>query len=240
MSLRTSAGTDAYRAGEKYMICTDYAMPDAPACIFSTGYLGGPHRVMASDIFDHPAAYTLTKTHSVLSVDAGGTSSFANDTAIAAVGQAAAWNAAQGRPGPFLLAGVSMGFMDLMAWARTNQSQVVGAIGFFPGVDLTAAWTADRQGVKAPIDAAYGGAYVPATHAPTHSPVAYAASLNFPILVFSAADDVMVLPSEVQAFDAAAPNCTFVNLGNSGGHAQPSTIAACARPELAAFIDSLY
>lgn len=97
-----------------------------------------------------------------LSIGAGGTSTFGNDTAVAAVeasmeGFRAIWGATR----KVTLVGLSMGFCDLMGWARQHPDEVAGAISVVGLTDLTEQWTTNRDlggGVLArpTIDAAYG------------------------------------------------------------------------------------
>lgn len=244
MTLRSSAGTDIYRAGERYLLIRELEEElhprTFPPCIYSTGYTGRPEYIGRLDIMDFSTSELLPKTHSVLSIDSGGTATFGNDTAIAAIDAAIAWSEAQGRTGPFLLAGTSMGCMDLLAWARTHQNKVKGFLGFCPGINLTWGWQNNVVNTKSAVDAAYGGLYVPATHGPTHDPTMYAAELDFPMLLLAASDDTTTLISHEQAFAAAVgPNCQLVDLGASGGHARSTVSAGCHRPEVAAFIASL-
>lgn len=240
MTVRTRVSEDAYRVGERFLFSArieDWLTPGVlPVCIYSTGNTGSPWAVVHSTTFDGAMAAKMTKTHSFLSIEAGGTSTFGNDTAIQAIDQAVAWSEAQGRVGPFLLVGCSMGFMDLMAWARTHQAKVAGVIGITPATNLSEARASNRTGHQAAIDAAYGGLYDPVVHGPTHDPMQYAAQLNFPIQLFAAADDAVTLLTDVQNFAALAPNASVVNLGNSGGHAKASVDAATKRPEFDLFI----
>lgn len=210
-----------------------------PPCIYSTGYTGSPWFMNRSDVMDFAISQKLPKTHSVLSIDSGGTATFANDTAIQAIDQAVAWSEAQGRTGPFLFAGCSMGFMDLAAWIRTHQDKVAGFIGFTPGCNLTDAIVSNRGGLAAAGHAAYGGAYSAEVHGPTHDPMMFADELDIPILMLYSSNDTLTLPSDMTSFAANAPNCELVNCGPVGDHNAAAIAAACARAELTAFIQEV-
>lgn len=121
----------------------------------STSVLSGLTRDQTLRTVEHGA---------VLSIHAGGTGTFGNDTAVASIDAAVeAYKTAFGpRQLPVLLIGLSMGFCDLLAWARTRPGDVIGAMGVVPLADLTEQWTANRDlggGVlgRDQIDLAYGG-----------------------------------------------------------------------------------
>lgn len=238
--MRGWVSSDKYRAGERIMLLAhirEFLNPGTmPACIYSTGYTGSPWFINRSDVMDFAISQKLPDTHSVLSIDSGGTATFANDTAIQAIDQAVAWSEAQGRTGPFLFAGCSMGFMDLAAWIRTHQDKVAAFIGFTPGVNLSGAIEQNRGGLAAAGHAAYGGAYDRNVHGPTHDPTLFAHELNIPIMLFCSGNDTLTTPADCAAFAANAPNCEVVGLGNAGDHNQAAVTAACARPELSDFI----
>lgn len=170
-----------------------------------------------------------------LSIEAGGLNTFGNDAAIAAIEAAAqAFRTKHGpRTPPFFLIGLSMGFADLLAWARQHPTEVAGAIGVVGLTDLTEQQSANRDlggGVMgaAAINAAYGGAYVPATHAPTHSPIAYAASLPFEIDYFYGTADALIPTSSALAF-SALPNVTGHDIGPVA-HGTPAIAASRLHP----------
>ena len=245
MNIRSSAALGLYRANEQSQFIADlseWAQPGShPLAILSTGYTAQAFSVMHYDSFGQREVVTklIEKGLAVLSIDSGGTATFGNDTAIAANEEAVNWILADGsdteyraaRDPSLLLVGVSMGFMDLMAWARTHQDKVAAAIGFVPAVNLSGLPALSGQ-----IDAAYGGDYDPNTHGPTHDPMMYADELEFPIIILGSSDDTTTTSSDHAAFAAAAPNCQYVNLGATGGHAASTVIAATARTELAEFI----
>ncbi len=228
--IRTRSSSVAeYNAAEKYVFAApiqEWANPGSclPA-LFSVGYSGDAIRVVGYSSQGTRIQFMhLAKTCAVISIDAGGTSTFANDTAIAAVESAVNWYTSafgagtNGRPLPILLVGTSMGFGDLMAWARTRPGDVIGAIGTLPLVDLTAVYNRnpDLGGgtmAQTAINAAYGGTYVAGTHGPTHNPVEFADELTFPIKLFYSTDDPLVPTGDITAFQAAAADCTTYSLG---------------------------
>lgn len=243
MTIRVKMGTDWYRAGEKAMLIArlwEHLTPGIlPAAIYSTGYTGRSDFMNRSTVMDRAISQLLPKTHSVLSIDAGGNATFGNDVAIEAIGQAVAWSEAQGRTGPFLFVGTSMGFMDLCAYLRTNQNNVAGLIGFTPGANLSGAVAENRQGLAAAAHAAYGGLYDPAVHGPTHNPIDFADELDFPIMTLCSSNDTLTTLADCAAFNAAAPNSIGIDLGPVGDHNQAAVTAACQRPELLDFIQSV-
>lgn len=252
MSIRTSHGKDLYRAGDSHLFMArhqEWATPGTdPLVVFSTGYTGSATLTNTyANYGHHKFMRTLVQFGlAVMSIDAGGIDTFGNDTAIAAVGNAVSWIRTAGsepyrrlaRSGPVVLVGTSMGFMDLLAWARVNQVDVAAAIGLFGAVDLTAGYNRADVTMKADIDAAYGGTYVPATHEATHSPMAYAASLGFPILYFHSPTDTLVPSAEAAAFVDAVPNGIFVGDVGMDGHSTETIAAAADRAELVAFIEA--
>jgi dienelactone hydrolase len=238
--LHTYIGSDAYRAGERFMLITqrwDYIDPGyLPACLYSTGYTGRPDFANRSTVMDRPISQLVPKTHSFLSIESGGTATFGNDTAIQAIEQAVAWSEAQGRTGPFLFAGTSMGAMDMLNYIRTHQDKVAAFVGFTPGVNLSGAVAENRQGLAAAANAAYGGAYSAAVHGPTHDPTTFAGELNVPIMLLCSSNDTLTTSADCAAFVGNAPNAIGIDLGPVGDHNQAAVAAACARQELHDFI----
>lgn len=243
MTVRGLVAKDTYRAGERYMLLAEtdeWLVPGTlPAMIYSTGYTGSPWFVNRSDVMDYSISKRFTETHSFLSIDSGGVDTMGNDVAIAAIDQAVAWSEAQGRTGPFLIGGTSMGFADMSNWVRTHQEKVAGIIGFCPAVNLTGVWQTDRGGFASVVNAAYGGLYDPAVHGPLHDPTLFAHELEIPIIIFTSSNDTLTTVADHNAFAANAPDCTVVNMGAVGDHNKAAVSVACARAELEAFIQAV-
>jgi predicted alpha/beta-fold hydrolase len=84
------------------------------------------------------------------------------------------------------------------------------------------------------INNAYGGAYDPAVHGPTHSPIEYMAGLPFPMIGFYATDDPLIPQATTNAADAL-PNMTYYSLG-AVGHGGLAMANAAAHPQFTAFV----
>lgn len=157
----------------------------------------------------------------VICADLGGVATWGNSTVISRTTEAITFLQGASSPcraasGKVFLFAYSMGFIDLMSWARTNVASVAAAVAVVGATDLNAIYTANRVGAAAGINTAYGGTYSTTTDAPTHSPIAFASSLTFPIKMWYGATDTTVLPAETLAFAAAAPDCEAVSM--TGGH----------------------
>lgn len=134
-----------------------------------------------------------------ITTDAGGVNTFGNDTALTSVTNAFNHLVAQGcHPSRVMLAGVSMGNLVNMSWARANLSKVAAILGMIPAMNITAAHAENRGGYTASINAAYGGAYSEAVYGATHNPATFKAQLaGIPFKAFYSTNDTQVLPAEV-------------------------------------------
>lgn len=187
MSIRSTMGIDQYRSGDAHIYISHHlqrlGITRTPV-IYSPGYSTNARLMLQYTAGSRQLIRTLGGMLPTLGIDAGGTDTFGNDVAISAIGQAVSWfGSTYGAQPPFLLVGTSMGFADILAWGRANQSQVIGAIGVVGLTDLTAASesTTDMgngQTAGQLVDAAYGGNYNPTTHGPTHDPTMYASTLG--------------------------------------------------------------
>lgn len=201
--------------------------------LFCVGYAG----TVASSIAGETGIMLnkLGKQFPTLSVNAGGTDTFGNDVAINSIDAAlTAMRARWLHTRKVVLVGLSMGFCDLMAWAQAHPNAVAGVVGCVGLTDLTEQWTTNRDlggGVfaKPVIDAAYGGAYVPATHGPTHSPMEFTANMPFPVTYFYGTADALIPTASSLQYDAL-PNVTAYDLG-AVAHGSPAIAATHAHPQ---------
>lgn len=208
-------------------------------CIYSTGYTGWPTTIFNNALRSAPFDRLLEQSPSMLSVHAGGRETFGNDTAIASVEAAVAAYEAIGYKPPYMLFGHSMGYADLMAWARTRPNDIAGAICVYGLVDLD--WVYDNNvlldgvGAQSLINTAYGGSYVTATHGPTHNPRTFLPDMPFPTQAFYAPDDALLPPTMFTEADAALTNFSAIDIGNLG-HTDAATKAASDHPRYKEFI----
>jgi pimeloyl-ACP methyl ester carboxylesterase len=189
--------------------------------------------------------YKVASYGSWFSINAGGTNTFGNDTAIAAIQGTVDLLTAEGRPGPYLLAGHSMGWCDLMNWARLNPTRVKGAMCMYGLMDLNEQFTANRalgdgNNGTAVINAAYGGAYDPVAMGPTRSPAQFIPTTlsDKPMWGFVAMDDPLVPPQSLIDFDTANANFTLKTFP-TGGHASPTVQQALLTTEFATFMSQM-
>lgn len=208
--------------------------------LFSVGYAG----TVASSLTGETGKMLrkVGKVAPVLSLNAGGTNTFGNDTAIAAIDASlAALRAKWGYPADrkVVLCGLSMGFCDLMAWAAARSDQVAGMVGCVGLADLDEQWTANREvetgvGATGLINAAYGGAYNPAVHGPMHSAMQFTQSMPFPVTYFYSLTDELIPVARSQAY-AALSNVTAHVIGSTAH----GTTSIKATHEHAAFLPAL-
>jgi len=239
-AIRSSSGIGVYRAGDAHILGATYAAwlskVTATPAIYSLGNTANAIQLLGADggrqMFRRVAQYCA-----VLAGDYGGTATFGNDTAVAAIGDGVSWlQTAHGITGPFVLVGSSMGFLDVMAWAKQNAANVAGIVGVQPAVDLTTAW--EDPAYTADINAAYGGAYSPAVDGPDHDPMQFVASLAAPIRTFYGDLDTLVTPQQQIDFAALGQDCVATSTGQYGHDAAQIT-ASSEMPELHSFLAAL-
>lgn len=175
-------------------------------CLFSVGYSGTAVSALSGET--GKLMRKIAEVMPVASLNAGGLGTMGNDTAVNSIEAAAqALRTLYGpRTPPFVLVGISMGFADMMNWARTHQGQVSGAIGGVGLTDLQAVYDANPDlggGVMAQteVNAAYGGAFTPAIAA-VRSPKNFAANMSFPITYLYSTDDPLISPASSAVFGA--------------------------------------
>lgn len=173
-----------------------------------------------------PLLDALAQEYAVIGADLG-LQAWGNDTHVARIIEARDYLSSQfGTSGKVLLVGVSMGMLGALGYARLYPGNVQAVVGIIGAMDL-----ADLllRGAATSINAAYPPAYDDATDGPTHSPVKYAASLDasLPIRLYTASNDPTVVPTTADAFVAARPQTTRVDVG-ALGHSEASITAATA------------
>lgn len=152
-------------------------------------------------------------------IDAGGPSTFGNPASLTALTNAVDYMASLGcRADKVILAGVSMGNLVNMNWARANKAKVAAILGLIPASNTTAAHAANRGGYTAAIDAAFPPGWSEATHGALYNPATYKAELaGIPTRLYYSSNDTQVLPQEV--IDLAAgigPSAEAISIGASG------------------------
>lgn len=179
----------------------------------------------------------LAQDHLVVAADLGG-DQWGNDTHLARIGQAIAYANSLGATGKPRLAGISMGTLGALGYARANPGAIAAVGVVIPALDLGDLYA--NRGFSANINAAYPpSGYNDATMGTTRSPVKYAAGLpaDLPIGLWTSSDDPYTVPSTADAFVTARPATWRTNLG-ALGHT-PAAVAAAA-PLMAAWMPTIY
>lgn len=176
----------------------------------------------------------------LLSTDTGGTQTWGNTAAMAAMDQAFAWlqNQSGVKRGKVAIAGGSMGGINALVWAAANPEKVSCISIYIPVINLTDIWANNRGGFRDIINGCYAGAYDPQTMESFKSPYAIADSgiyRNIPILINYGKTDGLCLPEYARGFaDKVGPN--VIAIERSGGH-EWITEAAIDRQQEIAFIE---
>lgn len=156
----------------------------------------------------------------VLGVYAGG-DTWGNATAQARMDDAKTYlqGTVGAKSGTVAIIGGSMGGLAAQNWAKANPASTACIVGLVPVSDLNDIKTANRGGLAASVNAAYGGTYVEATHGATYNPHTYAATglAGIPYKAWYGASDAIVIPSTVtDVCTAAGASATAVSV--VGGH----------------------
>lgn len=104
---------------------------------------------------------------------------------------------------PPVFVGLSMGILTSLNWIRANMADTAGVVSMLGAFNLQSIYERDPMGVRALIDAAYGGTWDPATHATTRDPNVYVDSgdlAGLDIITFYGANDTVVLPEDEASF----------------------------------------
>jgi pimeloyl-ACP methyl ester carboxylesterase len=170
-----------------------------------------------------------------LAIDAGGASTWGNDTAIAAIQtdvSVLTGTTVGAKSDKVFIYGGSMGAITALNWARQHPT-MIGAIALtIPALDLDNIYQNNKGGFQASIGTAYGVAYPTAIPGlTTHSPVAYPTDVTFPLKLWASSDDPIASNTAAcQAWaSAVGANVTVVDLGargHNGSTTPPDDIVA--------------
>lgn len=161
----------------------------------------------------------------MLSPDLGGLSTWGNDTLISRMTAAkeVLYGVPNVRTGKVKLLGQSMGGLGALVWAAANPTLVDRIVLVIPVLNLKDVRDYSNYGPE--IDAAYGGAYVEATHGLTHNPLTMAAAgkfKNIPIQMWYGDRDALCRPEFSVQFAALAGQCEAHAL--SGNHEESTVL----------------
>lgn len=167
-----------------------------PACVLAHGFGGSALDAVSDTAGSYRATDAIARAgYPVVAGDNAGTASMGNDAAITAMGSDLTWarsNVGAKATGKHFVAGISMGGLAAMNYARTIPERIAGIILFIFAFDLE--WTHDTLDGGAyadDVDAAYTNhaGYIAAL--PTHNPAQYATTdlAGIPILAFYNSDD---------------------------------------------------
>lgn len=223
-----SVYTTGYTGSEVAIVMHGRQMPGGTAVIACHGLLAGASQFQGTEGY---VLRELADRYEVTSVaaDVGGTATWGNDTAIAAVDTLVAhmgstWNT---RTTTVAFYGISMGALLALNWALRNPTKISALALLAPVVSLQGIHDRDPAGATASIETAYtdGAGYLAAL--PTHDPSTAANLVALRALaprtrLWYSTDDTTVVPAEVLAY-AAATGCALDSMG-AVGHA--STLLA--------------
>lgn len=169
-----------------------------------------------------------------LSIDAGGTATWGNDTAISRVGPAITWaeNRGVAKTDGAVIVGGSMGTVLALNYAARNPSKVKALALVFPSTDLAFPYA---NGNSAGIDTAYGGGAAYLAAKATHDGIGQTGALaGVSMKGWPSSNDTVVGTAQWATF-VAAMNSSLVEQSSLGavGHGDPNTVPAS---EVAAYI----
>lgn len=158
----------------------------------------------------------------VVSINAGGTVPWSNQTAMDAITATYNWLVAGRAVAKVGIMGWSMGGLTALNWTKRNQDKVARCVTWAAAVDLVTMHNDATFGPE--IETAYGGAATWNANSLPFDPLRDFASyapgaLTAPISMFHSADDPTVPVATFNAFTAAANNPLIQkNLLADGGH----------------------
>lgn len=175
--------------------------------------------------------------HIVVASGVGGRSTWANDTALAAITVAKNYLLGLGvLPTKVALIGQSMGALNALAWASSNIASTSCVVGLIPVVNLTDLVVNNRDGYAVFANSAYSGGYSEAVYGAAHNPATMAAAGSFnalPVQFWYGSTDTVTPASVVQSVAANITGSDARQL--VGGHAE-STIDLVDVPSLLSFV----
>lgn len=240
-----SRGVGVYASGQRHNVWFHRLDPFTPNA--NTGVILAPGFLGTADYFTEYYSPVDLKAKELaqripmqrvpaIATDMGGSSTWGNDTAIAACGSTLTYlnTATKARTDRVVLVGLSMGALTVLNWARANPSKVAAIGLFLPAVNLADIHDNDRSGLASAIESAYGGAAGYAADGPSHDPANFTSSYTgMPIRIWYSTDDTTAVPSVVTAFGTAV-GATLTSMGNVG-HSISSLDAVDAAQWLASF-----
>lgn len=157
-----------------------------------------------------------------ISADFGGTQTWGNDAAMAAM--TAAYNWLQGKPGvkpgKVILCGGSMGGLNALVWAAANRDKVAAVSIYIPVLNPSQIHDQNVQGYATYIDQSYPPAWNTAARRATKDPLYMATQGKYaglPIQLHYGKSDLICLPENVQPF-ATAVGASCELFSYTGGH----------------------
>jgi pimeloyl-ACP methyl ester carboxylesterase len=230
MTVATSEGLSRVQSGEGDAILTpkNYkADGTVPGVIWLHGS-GGSH-LTAVDENAYPTeranARAIAERYPLLSIDAGGISTWGNDTAVARITTAKAYlqGAVGAKAGQIILAGQSMGGQNALVWAAQNLASVAAVFLVFPVCNLSDIVTNNRQGAAAVINSAYSGGWSEATYGAVHNPATLSTSgalngLRAQMWMSDASDTIVLQATQLALAAAIGATCETHQM--VGGHAE--------------------
>lgn len=235
-----TTGLGRIHAAERDMVMnpSDYSGNNY-ACILVHGVeaSGGAWDWMTASPQRWPIVRTLVDTCALctISADLGGSATWGNSTLVSRLDEAFAFTQTlpQVKKGKVVLAGQSMGGLNMLNWARANKAKVAAVVGVIPVTNMN---TAIANGFSTQIAAAYGGAYSDATYGAQYNPRVYASTLaGIPGQLWTGATDVIANTTDAGAVATAAGTIQMMTI--PGAHAE-TTLAGIDLAEMARFVIS--
>lgn len=129
-------------------------------------------------------------------------------------------NSAYGTSGKVTLAGVSMGGLGVLNYAKNYSSNVRAIAPITAVIDLQVWWTYLDATGRSSIDLVYPGGYTDATYGASFNPAIWASGLDatIPVKLFYSTDDLPPFYTPIPAWLAARP-ATYAK-DYPGGHAE--------------------
>lgn len=233
----TSQSFGKYIPAENIVSCRTVGVPTGNAVIFLHGYeINGYANWQTSPANVEIMQALCDQGCLVISIDAGGQSTWANDSAMNAISSAVDYVESEYGFSRVSLLGQSMGGLNSLIWATQNSSRVNSVSTMISVVDLWSVHQIDA-GFGSAIDAAYGGSYTEAAYGDTKNPMTMASNglfnQSFPIQMWYGDSDELCLPSIAENFESILANVSAIKV--TGGHSL-STIGEIDQKALADFI----
>lgn len=215
-------GVGTYHAGEGFLALADRLTKfdgNAPGVIYATGRGTDHLQAVFPGYTDYVMRALVEAGFIVLSIDAGGPTTWGNTAARNAITAAKTYlqGTLKAKPGPVAVGGLSMGALDVLSWARANPALVSCAFGLIPAVSIDQHHDTDTPpGTGAQIEASYGGTTNYAAHDPAGAPADFA---GIPLALWYASNDASAPTAWTEAFlDAVGDGAEGHSLG-AVGHA---------------------